>query len=70
MATAALGLARQALMLWLVGGVISETAVAQEIPPPAYQLAARQAGIPSVVLYAVALQESGMRRNGRVVPWP
>lgn len=70
MATAALGLARQALMLWLVSGVISETALAQEIPPPAYQLAARQAEIPSAVLYAVALQESGMRRNGRVVRWP
>ncbi|MFK1437569.1 lytic transglycosylase domain-containing protein [Pseudomonas aeruginosa] len=43
---------------------------AQEIPPPAYQLAAQRAGVPSPVLYAVALQESGMRRDGRVVPWP
>ncbi|MGV8617722.1 lytic transglycosylase domain-containing protein, partial [Pseudomonas aeruginosa] len=25
---------------------------------------------PSTVLYAVALQESGIRRNGRIVPWP
>src|SRR3546814_5438961 len=38
--------------------------------PPAYQLAAQRAGIPSAVLYAVALQESGIRRNGRIVPWP
>src|SRR3546814_5336225 len=38
--------------------------------PPAYQLAAQRAGIPSTVLYAVALQESGIRRNGRIVPWP
>ena len=43
---------------------------AQEVPPPAYQLAAQRAGIPSTVLYAVALQESGVRRNGRIVPWP
>lgn len=43
---------------------------AQEIPPPAYQLAAQHAGIPSTVLYAVALQESGIRRRGRLVPWP
>ena len=43
---------------------------AQEVPPPAYQLAAQRAGIPTTVLYAVALQESGVRRNGRIVPWP
>ena len=43
---------------------------AQEVPPPAYQLDAQRAGIPSTVLYAVALQESGVRRNGRIVPWP
>jgi len=43
---------------------------AQELPPPAYQLAAQRGGIPSTVLYAVALQESGVRRNGRLVPWP
>jgi soluble lytic murein transglycosylase-like protein len=43
---------------------------AREIPPPAYQLAAQRAGIPSAVLYAVALQESGIRRNNRLVPWP
>lgn len=43
---------------------------AREIPPPAYQLAAQQAGVPSPVLYAVALQESGTRLRGRTVPWP
>lgn len=46
---------------------------AVEIPPPAYQLAAYQAGIPSEVLYSVALQESGTRLRGRgpqLVPWP
>ncbi|WP_394337619.1 transglycosylase SLT domain-containing protein [Ectopseudomonas oleovorans] len=44
-----------------------------ETPPPAYQLAAHQAGIPSEVLYSVALQESGTRLRGRgaqLVPWP
>lgn len=43
---------------------------AQEVPPPAYQIAARQAGVPSPVLFAVALQESGMRLRGRLIPWP
>ncbi len=38
--------------------------------PPAYQLAAQRAGIPSTVLFAVALQESGIRRNNRTIPWP
>ena len=38
--------------------------------PAAYRLAARQAGVPAAVLYAVALQESGMRFRGRLVPWP
>ncbi|MDD2126999.1 transglycosylase SLT domain-containing protein [Pseudomonas monteilii] len=43
---------------------------AQDVPPPAYQLAAQRAGIPAAVLYAVALQESGIHLNGRLVPWP
>lgn len=54
----------------LATALTSGLAQAQEIPPPAYQLAAQQAGVPSAVLYAVALQESGIRRNGRIVPWP
>lgn len=45
-------------------------AVGAEIPPPAYQLAARAAGVPSPVLYAVALQESGTRIRGQLRPWP
>ncbi|WP_431306379.1 transglycosylase SLT domain-containing protein [Pseudomonas aeruginosa] len=56
--------------LVLAIGVYACAAHAQEVPPPAYQLAAQRAGIPSLVLYAVALQESGIRRNGRIVPWP
>lgn len=46
------------------------TVRAQELPPPAYQLAAYDAGIPSAVLFAVALQESGLMLHGRRVPWP
>ncbi|KTB95161.1 lytic transglycosylase [Pseudomonas syringae ICMP 11293] len=54
----------------LTAALVASPAQAQETPPPAYQLAAQRAGIPSTVLYAVALQESGIRRNGRIVPWP
>lgn len=56
--------------LVFAAGLCACAAHAQDVPPPAYQLAARRAGIPSTVLYAVALQESGIRRNGRIVPWP
>jgi len=43
---------------------------AAELPPPAYQLGAQRADIPSTVLFAIALQESGVRVRGRVLPWP
>lgn len=43
---------------------------ADEFPPPAYQLAAHDADIPSTVLFAIALQESGIRVRGRLLPWP
>jgi len=56
--------------LVIAAGLCACAAHAQELPPPAYQLAAQRAGIPSTVLYAVALQESGIRRKGRIVPWP
>lgn len=56
--------------LGLLCGLAAHAAVAQEVPPPAYQLAAQRAGVPSTVLYAVALQESGARLNGRLIPWP
>lgn len=46
------------------------TAQADELPPPAYQLAAHGADIPSAVLFAIALQESGIRIHGRLLPWP
>lgn len=60
--------ARAALTLIL--GIHASAGLAQEVPPPAYQLAAQQAGVPSPVLYAVALQESGTRLRGRLIPWP
>lgn len=41
-----------------------------ETPPPAYVMAAYSAGIPSPVLFSVALQESGMMIRGRQLPWP
>jgi len=57
-------------ILLLMAALLVGAAHAQTIPPPAYQLAAQRAGIPSAVLYAVALQESGIRWNQRLVPWP
>ena len=68
MAAPAVAMPLRALVL--TAGLYAVAALAQEVPPPAYQLAAQRAGIPSTVLYAVALQESGIRRNGRLVPWP
>ncbi len=56
--------------LVLMTCVMAGGAQAQAIPPPAYQVAAQRAGIPSTILYAVALQESGIRLRGRLVPWP
>ncbi|UPQ81439.1 transglycosylase SLT domain-containing protein [Pseudomonas knackmussii] len=56
--------------LVLLTCVMAGNVQAQKIPPPAYQVAAQRAGIPSTVLYAVALQESGFRLRGRLVPWP
>ncbi|MHA5926259.1 lytic transglycosylase domain-containing protein, partial [Pseudomonas aeruginosa] len=38
--------------LAIAAGLCACAAHAQEIPPPAYQLAAQLAGIPSTVLYA------------------
>lgn len=38
--------------------------------PSAYTRAANHAGVPSHLLFAVALQESGITLHGRHVPWP
>lgn len=59
----------QIALLLAIGGSPMIVA-AQEVPPPAYQRAAQRADIPSAVLYAVALQESGVILRGRLVPWP
>lgn len=58
--------ARLALLATMLAAVVR----AQELPPPAYQVAAQRVGIPSTILYAVALQESGAHLNGRLIPWP
>jgi hypothetical protein len=58
------------LAFLLLLGMASVNAEAQIVPPPAYRLAAQQAGVPSSVLYAIALQESGLRLRGRLVAWP
>lgn len=56
----------------LITGLLLSAALADagEIPPPAYQLIALPAGVPSEVLYSIALQESGTRLRGQLVPWP
>ncbi|HFH3285708.1 lytic transglycosylase [Pseudomonas aeruginosa] len=59
--------ARGALGLTLLLAALDAWA---EAPPPVYQLAAHHAGIPSVVLFAIAQQESGLPIRGRLLPWP
>jgi hypothetical protein len=56
----------------LVSTLICNAAPVQsaEVPPPAYQSIAIPEGVPSEVLYAIALQESGTRVRGRTIPWP
>lgn len=58
---------RLILALALIGVT---TAQAGGLPPPAYQLAAAQAGIPASVLFAIAQQESGTSLRGQIIPWP
>jgi soluble lytic murein transglycosylase-like protein len=43
---------------------------AAQTPPAAYQRASTHSGVPVEVLYAVALQESGVSLRGRLIPWP
>src|SRR3546814_12590194 len=52
--------------LLLAAGCWALAALAREVPPPAYQLAAHRADVPAAVLYAVALQESGAMLRGRL----
>ncbi len=69
MASAVIRLAGSLVVVFAATGG-STPSGAQEIPPPAYQIAAQRVGIPSPVLYAVALQESGMLQDGKFAPWP
>jgi len=56
---------------WAVLSITAPGAThAQEDPPPAYQSAARTHDVPPSVLFAVALQESGIALRGRQIPWP
>lgn len=67
---ASMSLRRAGALCLLCLAIWTAPAEARDVPPPAYQLAARDADIPSAVLYAVALQESGVTLRGRRVPWP
>ncbi|TNB81562.1 lytic transglycosylase domain-containing protein [Pseudomonas sp. Fig-3] len=58
---------RLILALALTGVTVVQADV---LPPPAYQLAAARAGIPVSVLFAIALQESGIPLRGHLMPWP
>lgn len=57
-------------LLLIATSIDHATAQPLLVPPPAYQMAAQQAGISPTVLYAIALQESGLKRGSRLVPWP
>jgi len=67
---ASVSLCRAGVLCLLCLAVWTAPVLAREIPPPAYQLAAQRADVPAAVLYAVALQESGTRLRGRLMPWP
>lgn len=56
----------------LISSLICNAGPAQsaEVPPTAYQSIAIPIGVPSEVLYSIALQESGTRIRGRIIPWP
>lgn len=66
---------RTVLFRLLSCGVLLDTlpcAIAQptQVPPPAYNVAARKMGIPSNILFAIALQESGINLRRQRRPWP
>jgi hypothetical protein len=58
------------LVTILAAAVVSVAAFAQGSAPAAYQWAAAVSNVPSSVLFAVALQESGITLRGRQIPWP
>ncbi|OPA89666.1 lytic transglycosylase [Pseudomonas fluorescens] len=55
----------------LLSGCLGLTCTtAAEIPPAAYQLATYGSGVPAEVLYALAMQESGILLRGTLISWP
>ena len=57
--------------VWIVVSACSLPCRAETRIPPAYVNIAQAFGIPPVILYAVALTESGLRlTSGQVRPWP
>ncbi|MCO8163872.1 lytic transglycosylase domain-containing protein [Pseudomonas sp. 21LCFQ010] len=65
-----MGASMTAQALALLLALLTTPGRAQEIPPPAYHVAAHAASVPSDVLYALAMQESGTALRGRLIPWP
>lgn len=56
------------IVLLILSACYAQTIVAGV--PPAYEVAAHAAHVPASLLYAIALQESGMAWAGQFVPWP
>lgn len=56
--------------LVLIGCLGMVKVFAAQMPPPAYHLATHGTGVPSEVLYAIALQESAALIRGILIPWP
>lgn len=57
-------------LIILIATVAYSTWAWAEPIPPAYEFAGETAGVPAAVLYAVAVQESGIPLRRRLIPWP
>lgn len=56
---------------WLIGLVMVIGTVQAQVIPDAYRVVARKYDIPEALLYAIAMQESGVKMvSGQVQPWP
>jgi len=63
--------ARRLILLWPLMWISTTTCVQANAVPSGYQGIADQYQIPSKILYAIALQESGKKlSNGAFRPWP
>lgn len=62
------------MCFWLAACPLSQAMARAEVGmdvPPAYQMIAREHGVPAEILYAVSLAESSARlKSGKVRPWP